>query len=200
MIAQVTGKLLQRGKDSVIVDVNGLGLRVFIAGDKILAELGQTITLHTHLHWREDGPSLFGFLAPEQLNLFNMLLNVNGVGPKTAQGIAESASPADLYNAVITQDLGILTRIKGVGKKTAERIVLELKGQIKGLPETVDMSPVGPSASAGGAPLVQAVAALTQLGYSPDEAQVLVKAAIQSGAGPAVEQIILSALQHADAV
>lgn len=133
MIATLNGKLQVRGDDAVIVNVGGVGFRVRVPS-RLLADLGATgseVQLFTHLHVREDDLSLYGFATEDELRLFETLLTVNGIGPKVALGVL-SAAPAETLRLAIAQgNVEALTAVPGIGKKTAQRLVLELKGKIE---------------------------------------------------------------------
>jgi holliday junction DNA helicase RuvA len=168
MIAGVHGVLEGRTADSVIVDVGGVSLRV-IAPTGVLSQVGSPgdrIRLHTHLHVREDALTLFGFLTPIERDLFQVLLGVSGVGPKVAMSLL-SAYPADvLQRAIADGDVDLLSRVPGIGRKTASRLVLDLKDKL-------DLGrAAGMSLSAGDS---EVLAALTNLGYTPAEAQAAVQ-------------------------
>lgn len=164
MIATIQGKLQARGDDSIVVGVGGIGLRVRVPA-RTVANLGGTgseVHLFTHLRVREDELSLYGFATEEDLRLFETLLTVSGIGPKVALGVLSSATSDTLRLAIAQGNLDILTAIPGIGKKTAQRLVLELKGKIdtSGLGEIGEMSPVDEDV----------MNALINLGYSASEA------------------------------
>lgn len=171
MIASIEGTILARGKDSLVVALGGLGVRVYVPVDLLAqARLGDLIRLHTHLHVRESDLALYGFADGEDLALFDLLLGVPGVGPKSALGML-SAMPADALRLAISQEQpGVLARIPGIGRKTAEKIVLELKDKLPGAEgapaELVALSEAD----------AEVVDALTALGYSIVEAQRAVQA------------------------
>src|SRR5439155_21492638 len=159
VIASVRGSVIARGADHVVVDVRGLGYKVFVprypAGDEIL--------LHTHQVIREDAQALYGFETPEELALFEMLIGVSGVGPKAAMAILSVARPAEIAGAIASGDAAALARAPGVGKKTAERLIVDLKskiGRVTGLPVTLGSHIAEDDAHA----------ALVALGYTPSEA------------------------------
>ncbi len=165
MIARLHGRVAWVGQDSLIVDVGGVGYRVRVPRS-LLQELegpGEAITLHTHLHVRENELSLYGCTSEDQLSLFEALLGVSGIGPRSALNIISAAAPETLREAIARGDAPSLTRIPGVGKRTAERLVAELKGRLGG-GEASSLAGL----SAGDA---EVIAALTALGYSVAEAQ-----------------------------
>jgi Holliday junction DNA helicase RuvA len=165
MIASVEGRIRLISKDALVVDVGGVGLRVFCPQPTIVAaRLGEVILLHTHLVVREADLSLIGFASEEELGLFEKLIGVSGVGPKLALTLLSAMAPDALRLAIGQEQPDLLARVPGIGKKTAQKIVLELKDK------------VGPVEIAEGlAALTEADAAvidaLTALGYSIVEAQ-----------------------------
>lgn len=164
VIATVHGKLQARGNDSIVVNVGGIGLSVRVPARTLanLGGIGSEVHLFTHLRVREDELSLYGFASEEDLRLFETLLTVTGVGPKVALGVLSAASSDTLRLAIAQGNLDVLTAIPGIGKKTAQRLVLELKGKIDtgGLGEIGELSPVDGDV----------MNALINLGYSAAEA------------------------------
>lgn len=132
MIRQLTGTIISKGAGELVLDVQGVGYQVFITlrDESVLPAVGDPATLYTHHYIREAAQDLYGFSSQEELSTFELLLEVNGVGPKAGMGILSKASPSEIYRAITSQDTSILTKISGVGKKTAERIVLELKNKV----------------------------------------------------------------------
>ncbi len=164
MIAHLRGEILMRGADSIVLDVGGVGFRVRVPASTLetLGMPGDPAELFTHLHVREDDLSLFGFAGEDQLKLFEMLLTVSGIGPKAALGLLSAASPEALRAAIAQENISLLTGIPGIGKKTAQRLVLELKGKLPAAEgELAEISPVDE----------EVVAALVNLGYSAAEAR-----------------------------
>ena len=184
MISFLRGALLQRATDSIILDVNGVGYRVRVPTTTLssLGDLGTPAELYTHLHVREDDLSLFGFATQDELDLFEMLLSVSGIGPKVALGILSSAPPNEIRAAIAQGNLEILSGIKGIGKKTAQRLVLELKGKIELGEEISELSPLDG----------EVAATLINLGYSAAEAQRAARAA----PGVTLEDKLRAALQY----
>lgn len=155
----------------MIIDVSGVGYQVF-SGEKFLNELGlgQEVEVYTHHQVREDASDLYGFKSPEDLELFVLLLSVSGVGPKSALGVLQMATSDEVKEAIIRGDAGLLTKVAGIGQKTAERIVLELKTKVlrsaKGT-GLIDSLPVSGS---------DEIDALMSLGYSLSEARLALNA------------------------
>src|SRR5581483_3445057 len=132
MISSLSGSVRHKEVNSVVVDVNGVGYKVFVPTDVALeTTLSQPVFLWTYLAVRENSLDLFGFLEKETLNTFELLITISGIGPKTALGILNIVSPATLRQAVASGDTSYLTRVSGIGKKNAEKIVLELKDKLK---------------------------------------------------------------------
>ena len=133
MIAYVKGKLDTKTNTFVVIDVQGIGYRVFMPAKSIenLGEIGQEVKVYTHYYVREDNISLYGFFSNEELRMFELLISVSGVGAKSAIAMLSEISPSSFALAVITDDISKLVKIPGVGKKTAARIILELKDKLK---------------------------------------------------------------------
>ncbi|MDE3088295.1 MAG: Holliday junction branch migration protein RuvA [Chloroflexota bacterium] len=188
MIATLHGKIQSRTDDSLIVNVGGVGFRVRVPTGTLanLGAVGSDVMLFTHLHVREDDLSLYGFATDEERRLFETLLTVSGIGPKVAMGVLSSA-PADTLRMAIAQgNLEVLTAIPGIGKKTAQRLVLELKGKIdvSGLGEVSELSPLDEDV----------MNALINLGYSAAEAARAARS-VPSSAKTAEERVRM-ALQY----
>ncbi|HET9324023.1 MAG TPA: Holliday junction branch migration protein RuvA [Gaiellaceae bacterium] len=162
MIAHLRGRVVARTLDGVVLDVNGVGYRIQTTARALQkAQGGDELTLETYLHVREDALQLYGFAEPAERELFEHFLSVSGVGPKVALAILSGSTPADLRRAIALEDTTRFVAIPGIGKKTAERVVLELKEKIGAL-ELVE------------APREQELVArdaLVELGYSLVEAE-----------------------------
>ncbi len=186
MISYLRGQILMRGDDFIVLEIGGLGLRVRVPASTLqnLGELGSKVELFTHLHVREDDLSLFGFKTQDELKLFELLLTVSGIGPKAALGILSAAQPITVRAAIAQNNLDLLTGIPGIGKKTAQRLVLELKGKFEESEELAEVSPVDQ----------EVVAALVNLGYSAAEAQRAARAVPPSE--KVVEDRIRAALRY----
>ncbi len=166
MIARLTGKVVEKEEKAVIVDVSGVGYRVMVLG-RVLhkIEMGESVSFKIHHHVGEDAENLFGFEEKEYLDTFTLLLMVPSVGVKTAMGILEIASPKTLAQAVAEEDMALLTKVSGVGKKTAQRILVELKEKLK-----------APKHRALAGKLQQEIMeALQSLGYTPAQARAAVE-------------------------
>lgn len=171
MIASIEGVVLQRQSDSLVLSLGGLGVRVLAPADVLARQrTGEMLFLHTYLHVREQELTLYGFASEQDLALFQLLLGVSGIGPKSALAVL-SNMPADALRLAIGQEQpGVLARIPGIGKKTAEKIVLELKDKV-GTPEGAP-----PELAALSEADAEVIDALTALGYSIVEAQRAVQA------------------------
>jgi Holliday junction DNA helicase RuvA len=162
VIAQLRGRVVGRRLDGVVLDVNGVGYLVQTTLRALRkAQGGEEVTLDTYLHVREDVLQLYGFAERAERELFELLLSVSGVGPKVALAILSSSTPSDLRRAIALEDTTRFLAIPGIGKKTAQRVVLELKERL------------GPAEAAGESPGQELVArdALVELGYSVPEAE-----------------------------
>ena len=132
MIASLNGELIQKSPDKVIIDVNGVGYEVFLSSASLqkMPIAGEEVFLHIHTSVREDSLTLFGFADMEEKEMFLLLINVSGVGPKLALTILSGIRPDALSRAISTRDIGRLTSVSGVGKKTAERLCLDLQDKV----------------------------------------------------------------------
>ena len=133
MLAYIKGKLEMKMTGYVVIDVGGLGYKIFMsdAGSDKLGNIGDIVKVHTYYRVREDDISIYGFNTQEELKMFELLLGVSGVGAKTALAMLETCSPSEFAMAVVTEDVKVLTEIPGIGPKSAKRIILELKDKIK---------------------------------------------------------------------
>lgn len=184
MLAFLRGKLAAVEKEIVVLEVNGIGFQLQVPASTLnqLPGPGAEIKLHTHLVSRDEGMALYGFWGLEELAVFRTLLEVGGVGPKAAIGLLSALGPQQLSLAIVQGDVLALTRAPGIGKKTAQRIIFELKDKITG--------EIALARAAAGKPASgeedDAVAALVTLGYSEIEARKAVRAAAtESGAAAA---------------
>ena len=166
MIARLRGKPVARDADGLVLDVGGVGYRLHATPTAIReADGADEVVVETHLHVREDTLQLFGFASAEERELFEQLLAVSGVGPKVALAIVSGYSPSELKRAIVREDADLFQTIPGIGKKTAQRVVLELKERITPLAAVEE-----PHLGAGDGHLV-ARDALVELGYSVAEAE-----------------------------
>lgn len=180
MIASLDGIVGAVAADSLVVEVGGVGYRVFAAPALLsLAAPGSRLKVHTHHVVREDLQALYGFRTVEELGFFGLLLTVTGVGPKVAMAIVGSRPPAELQLAIMQQDQAVLTSIVGVGKRLAERVIFELKEKVA----AAGIAASGTTAIPGGPSGDDVVGALQALGYSLAEAREAARMAL---AGPAI--------------
>ncbi len=198
MIYSLTGKINIVDENVVTVDVNGVAYEVICSAETIGELSGQAVaTVYTYLQVREDGVSLFGFSSKEEKKMFLNLISVSGIGPKMAIGILSGITPKMLAGAVANGNVSMLTKIKGLGKKTAERLVLELKEKVesvvKGENNPIDgFSPVKVDDISFTQEMLDAVAILTELGIKKEEATKMVKA--KATADDKAEEIIKKCL------
>lgn len=195
MIEFIQGELITRGAGFAIVQVGGLGYRLNISAMTLgeLPVVKGEVTLYTYLYIREDEISLYGFTGPEEKELFTTLLAVSGIGPKLALSVLSRLRVSEFKRAVILGDTASLVSIPGVGKKTAERIILELKDKVG--KQELDEHLLPGDSTASSDLRSQAVAALLALGYSLMEAQKAVPAQIPTESKVTVEDLIRSALK-----
>lgn len=187
MIAYLCGRLVDVLEEGIVVEAGGIGYLVRVPWSLLrsLPPRGQEVRLYTHLLWKEEGPALYGFGSPADRELFHKLLGVGGIGPRGALAILSVLSPRELQRAVAEEDEAALTVVPGIGKKTARRLILELKDK---LPRGQGGMPVGVEEE-------EAVAALLALGYGEAEARQAVREAVnQLGRQPA-EEILRQALR-----
>jgi len=191
MIAGVRGVIAAQEPSALVVDLHGFMVRVLTSGRTASAAgiVGDRVSLVTHLVVREDALTLYGFIDQDELELFQLLLTVSGVGPRVALNLLSFDEPAAIYAAISAEDVKLLSRVPGIGKKTAEQIVFHLKRR---LPEVLP-------AAGGGGPLDtadrEALAALEALGYSLTEARGALNV-VQDRDGLSIEERVFRALQR----
>ena len=201
MISYIRGTLAEKNEDSAVVEAHGVGYQIFVPVPVLseLPPLGESVKIYTYFSVREDGMSLFGFLSRQDLAMFKQLIGVNGIGPKNALGILSALRPDVLRMAVASGDAKTISRAPGVGPKTAQRIILDLKDKIRpedvlagGLEESLavpeEISGVGQAGK-------EAVEALTALGYSAAEAAGAVKK-VKITEEMTAEDVLKGALRH----
>ena len=199
MIGYLKGVVLEKQPAEVLLDVHGVGyvLAVPVNTSDKLPERGGEASLFVHTNVREDAIQLFGFATSEECTVFRMLIAISGNRPKIALGIISSLSIADLREHVIHDNLAALSRIPGIGKKTAERLVIELREKLQKLEPGLSV------AGHGGGAVVrsEAMLALTSLGYTRLAAEMAIRNAVaeSEGASLTVEQLVKNALRHANA-
>lgn len=190
MIARLTGQLIERCVDSAIIDVNGVGYRVSVS--KLTAEglpaSGQAVSLQIHTHVRQDAISLFGFLDLAERQAFEALIGMNGMGPKAAMGVLSGIAADELARAVAAEDLARLCMVSGIGKKKAERMVLELKDKL------IVVAAVAGQATPS-AELDDLRSALMNLGFKPAEIeQIIPELRKRVGEGDGLDVLLPQAL------
>lgn len=172
MIAYINGKLETKSSTYVVVDVNGIGYKIFMSGTGIseMPEIGEIVKVHTYYYVREDNISLYGFNTQEELKMFELLLSVSGVGAKSAIAMLSAIKPSSFALAVISNDIKALTKIPGVGPKSAQRIILELKDKLKTEQALVEEDNVEiKTIIADNSKVDEAISALQVLGYNKKE-------------------------------
>lgn len=196
MISYIHGKLAYKLQNSIVIDTGGVGYEIFMPDNStvFLAHEGEEVRVFTVMIVKEDDMSLYGFLDRESVSLFRMLLTVSGVGAKAAMAILSAMSAADAAKAITFGDATMLTRANGIGKKSAERIILELSDKVG---DAGGIAPErGGSAIPGrdGDPRAEAIEALLTLGYSRSEAGAAVMGI--EGQGLTVEEFVVAALKN----
>lgn len=174
MIALLTGKLVQQRLDHIIIDVNGVGYSVFVpmgTQGRLKPQEDERVTVYVHTHVREDALLLFGFASHEEKHVFEKLISVTGVGAKLALAILSALSPGDLVKAVEGNDVKALTNVSGIGKKTAQRLILELKSRI----DDFTLEAISPTASAQSQLTEDLKSALKNMGIDPNTIDTLVE-------------------------
>lgn len=196
MISYIRGELAALEKDKVIVDVGGVGYGIYMPGQAmaLLPPTGSEVKIHTYLNVREDAMQLFGFLTRDDLEIFKLLIGVSGIGPKGGLSILSKLSPDDLRYAVLSGDVKAISAAPGIGKKTAEKLIIELKDKL-------DIADVLDHAIGNDAPVAEnnstiqseAVQALVALGYGSTESLRAVKQVELEN--PTVEDLLKEALK-----
>lgn len=196
MIATLTGNVADVGGESCIIDVNGVGYRVLMPLPALesLSRTTEPVKIYTHFHLREDGASLFGFLNPEEKTIFEKIIGVSGIGPKTALAILSNVSGDSFREAIESENYRILTAVSGVGLKTAQRLVLELKGKLGRITQsgTEDQKSVSSYVSVIG----DAVDALIALGYPQKEAAAAIDSIYKQDTGLTTPEMVRLALRN----
>ena len=181
MIGSIKGKIILKRDKFIIVEVGGIGYKINASPDTLLKiKIGEEVHLFTHLHVREDAQDLYGFLEYGELEFFEMLIGVSGIGPKGALAILSVAPIETLKRAISTQDISYLTKISGIGRKTAEKIVLELREKVGEEKEGVSLQGE-----------IDVLEALKSLGYSQMEArEALKKVSTEKDTGKKIKEAL----------
>jgi holliday junction DNA helicase RuvA len=197
MISQLKGKILRKSPTEIVVDVNGVGYLVNIplSTSEKIDSVGSDVTLLTHLHIREDAMILFGFFTEAEREIFHLLISISGIGPKIALAILSGITPENLREAVQQGAIEAFTSIAGVGRKTGERIILELRNKFG----KIDISAFTETPTSQQLKLrSEAIVALMSLGYNRASAEQVIRAVINESIDKdlSVEEIIKKALHH----
>lgn len=171
MLAYIKGILEMKFDQYVVIDVGGLGYKVFMSEKSIeqIGEIGEVVKVHTHYHVREDDISIYGFVSNDELKMFELLLGVSGIGAKSALTMLSNITPSSFALAVITNDTSKLVKIPGIGAKSAARIVLELKDKLKTVEAVKQSTPAIKEAIVEDNKVSEAISALQVLGYNRKE-------------------------------
>lgn len=201
MIQYIRGELAALEEDRIIVDVGGIGYGIFMSVQSMssLPPVGSEVRIYTYLNVKEDAMQLFGFLTRDDLFVFKLLIGVNGIGPKGGQAVLSVLSPDDLRFAVLSNDVKAISAAPGIGKKTAEKVILELKDKLS-LEDALDHAVSGQSdnhsvQNGGGEVQSEAVQALVALGYGSTEALKAVKQ-VEISEDTDVETVLKKALKN----
>lgn len=196
MIAHLKGRLLHKSPVSLVVDVQGVGYEVFIPLTAYyqLPECGATIALFIHTHLREESLKLFGFLNAEEKQMFELLIRISKVGPKIALAILSGMTAQDLTQAVFNNDISTLNTIPGVGRKTAERLALELKDKLSEMNLQPQTTAAATGSASGNGLRDDAVSALVNLGYKKAQAEQALRKVWRDEARPSLEELIRDSL------
>lgn len=174
MISYIKGALERRGENDIIVEAGGIGYRIFVSPATLakLPQTGEAVQIFTYFSVKEDGMSLYGFAAREEQEMFEKLLLVNGVGPKGALGFLSVLNPSEIVMAILSDDVKTLSKAPGVGRKTAQRVILDLKDKFKTEDAVSSLEGAAGIAESvgGGDAKFEAIDAMTALGYSRSEA------------------------------
>jgi len=192
MIARLRGEVLERGDGMVVVDVGGVGYLVHLPTSTQVPARGQAVELHTSLQVREDSMTLYGFTTASELRLFELLISSSGVGPKLALSVLSTLRPPAVESAIATGDVAMLTSVPGIGRKVADRLILELRDRV------APLEAAGSSGSDGGqdaSAVAEVRAALSGFGFTPGEVQAALAAVTATGDESASE-LLRQALQR----
>jgi len=197
VIGRLSGQLLEKQPPELLIDVNGVGYEVSAPMSTFYAlpDVGEKVIIHTHMVVREDAQLLYGFSTQSERTLFRILIKINGVGPKLALTILSGITADEFIRCIHDNDAAALVRLPGIGKKTAERLIVELRDKVGAEAESSDTtsSPGLMSVSTVKSPIADAVSALVALGYKPNDASKMVRSIETEGMN--TEEIIRQALQ-----
>lgn len=196
MLAYIKGKLVSRSSDSIIVENNGIGFNVFVPMSVLdaLPHVGENITIYTYFLVKEDAMNLYGFLRQDDLNVFKLLITVSGIGPKGALAILSTLTPDDLRFAVLAGDAKAISKAPGVGNKTAQRLIIELKDKLKIEDVISDIPSQTTAVSSNPGIKSEAIEALVALGYTQSDAYRAVSSVTQEA--DTVEELLKLSLKQ----
>jgi len=198
MIANIKGTLIQKSVNSVVIDVHGVGYRVFVPLSTFydLPDVGTPVSLKIHTHVKEDAIQLFGFRTSEEKDIFQLMISVSGIGPRLATNILSGISAPELARAVCAEDLKKLVGIPGIGRKTAERMIFELKEKLQKILLEEEKPISGAAEDTGEKVKEDALSALVNLGYRSGVARNAVEKVIEESDGhPVLENVLKKALK-----
>jgi Holliday junction DNA helicase RuvA len=197
MIAELRGTLLKKGPAEVVVGVGGVGFRLLVplSTYRALGVEGDDVHVFTHLHVKDDALELFGFCTEAERQIFKELISVSGIGPKLGLAVLSGLSPEVLQRAIVEEDLGLLTSISGIGRKTAQRLIVDLKERLSGM----DVSSIGAGGERDREQVGDAVLALVALGMRRQAArEAVLRVRRESGEELPLDEIIVRALRKGD--
>jgi len=196
MFAYIKGSLEMKLSDSVIIEANGVGYKIYMAQNAIekCGNIGDIVKIHTHYHVREDNISLYGFLTEEELRMFELLISVSGIGAKSALTILANIEPHSFALAIITNDEARLVKIPGLGKKTAQRMILELRDKMKKIELEDAAGDKEIDVTSANENTLEAISALSVLGYNKKEIEKALEK--ENLSGLSVEDVIRRGLAN----
>lgn len=199
MISYIKGTLVEKTPARIVIENNGIGYEIFIplSSYQAIGEVGSEVEVYTYLYVREDQHTLFGFSTPEERKVFQMLISVSGIGPRSAIGILSGISVEDFYDAISGEKVDILTAISGIGRKTAQRLIVELKNRVD--EERIRIA--APTAKvACNTAVDEAIQALVALGFTRQQSRKAVDRCLSEleakGQEIEVEELVRNALKH----
>ena len=190
MITQIKGRLVEKSPTELVIDCNGLGYLVNISLNTFsLLSDSENISLYTHLQVKEDSHTLFGFYEKTERNLFRKLISVSGIGASTARTMLSSLNPEEIQRAIISENVSTIQSVKGIGLKTAQRVIIELRDKVSGINEGSDLN-----STLANSKREESLSALEVLGYSRKQTSKVVDKLISEISEISVEEIIKNAL------
>lgn len=190
MITQIKGRLVEKSPTELVIDCNGLGYLVNISLNTFsLLSDSENISLYTHLQVKEDSHTLFGFYEKTERNLFRKLISVSGIGASTARTMLSSLNPEEIQRAILSENVSTIQSVKGIGLKTAQRVIIELRDKVSGINEGLDLN-----LNLANSKREESLSALEVLGYSRKQTSKVVDKLISEISEISVEEIIKNAL------